>query len=132
MSYLVSEDDLPVFASGQAGIFAHLFNGADFGLPEISVIFNRTVAGDGAPWHRHTYDELFLIGDGHCVFTFDDEAGEAGPGQLVLAPANAPHTFRNPGPGDLRMTAIHAAPRVVLERLDRPTTAPSRSPSKGA
>src|SRR6185437_3458039 len=63
MKYLVSTDELPSFNVGRPGILAAIFNGGDHRLPGISIILNETLPGDGAPLHRHTYDELFLVHD---------------------------------------------------------------------
>jgi mannose-6-phosphate isomerase-like protein (cupin superfamily) len=122
MAYLVSPDSLPEFQSGQAGITARVLQGAAHGIPGISIILNQTAMGDGAPWHRHAYDELFVIQEGRCVFFLGDETVEAGPGQIVLVPATLPHSFRNPGPEALRMIAVHAAPVVMLERVSGAST----------
>jgi mannose-6-phosphate isomerase-like protein (cupin superfamily) len=119
MTYLVSPASLPEFQSGQPGIAARVLNGGAHGVPGISIILNETAVDDGAPWHRHGYDELFLIQEGRCIFTIGDEIVAAAAGQIVLAPAAVPHSFRNPGPDTLRMVAVHAAPAVVLERVDR-------------
>jgi len=118
MKYLVSTEELPSFNVGRPGILAAIFNGGDHRLPGISIILNETLPGDGAPLHRHTYDELFLVQDGQCCFTVADQTVEAGPGQLVLIPAGAPHGFTNIGDANMRLVAIHAAPRVEIEWLD--------------
>jgi quercetin dioxygenase-like cupin family protein len=118
MKYLVSAEELPSFNVGRPGILAAIFNGGDHRLPGISVILNETLPGDGAPLHRHTYDELFLVQEGLCSFTVAEQTVEAGTGQLVLIPAGAPHGFTNIGDANMRMIAIHAAPRVEIEWLD--------------
>jgi mannose-6-phosphate isomerase-like protein (cupin superfamily) len=118
MKYLVSAEELPLFNVSRPGILAAIFNGADHGLPGISVILNETLPGDGAPLHRHAYDELFLVQEGHCSFIVAEQTVEAGAGQLVLIPSGAPHGFTNTGETNMRLVAIHAAPRVEIEWLD--------------
>ena len=122
MNYLLNPDALPTFASGQAGIRARILNGIDHGVPGVSLILNETDPDDGAPLHRHAYDELFVIEEGCCDFRIGDLSVRATPGQIVLLPAQVPHSFRNPGPDRLRMIAVHAAPRVELERVDSDET----------
>jgi quercetin dioxygenase-like cupin family protein len=118
MKYRISAHELPTFNVGRPGILAAIFNGGDHHLPGISVILNETLPGDGAPLHRHTYDELFLVEDGRCSFTVAEQTFEARSGELVLIPAGAPHGFTNTGETTMRMVAIHAAPRVEIEWLD--------------
>ena len=74
----------------------------------ISIIANRIDnVGGGAKRHQHPYAEVFLIRRGRVVFEVGDETIEAREGQIVVAPANVPHAFHNPGPGPLEMIDIH-------------------------
>jgi mannose-6-phosphate isomerase-like protein (cupin superfamily) len=76
--------------------------------------------GEGPALHRHPYDEAFVIAEGRASFTIDGDVVEAGPAEVVVIPAGVPHTFANVGEGMLRVTAIHAAPKVEIEWLEPP------------
>jgi mannose-6-phosphate isomerase-like protein (cupin superfamily) len=39
-------------------------------------------------------------------------------GDMISLPADAPHAFRNPGPGVLRLLGIHNNPTRIVHRLD--------------
>lgn len=120
MRYAVSRDDLPRFDVGPAGSYAHIFNGAQHELPSVSLMLAELQPGEGPAWHRHAYDEVFSIAEGEATFTIGDETIVADRGQVVLVPATVPHRFENSGAGILRLTAVHAAPKVAIEWLDEP------------
>ena len=91
MNYLLNPDALPTFASGQAGIRARILNGIDHGVPGVSLILNETDPDDGAPLHRHAYDELFVIEEGCCDFRIGDLSVHATPrSDCALAGAGSP------------------------------------------
>ena len=59
--------------------------------------------GGGPPLHRHAPCEAFCVLDGTLVILGADGAETpAGPGDTVVIAAGAPHSYRNPGPGDAR------------------------------
>jgi mannose-6-phosphate isomerase-like protein (cupin superfamily) len=76
--------------------------------------------GEGPALHRHDYDEAFTISEGKASFTIGAEVFEADSRQLVLVPAGIPHSFVNAGSEVLRLTAIHVAPQVQIEWLEKP------------
>ena len=51
--------------------------------------------GSGPPPHRHSFEEMFTLLDGHLEFTFRGETMTVSQGATVNIPANAPHRFRN-------------------------------------
>lgn len=62
----------------------------------VSVIENRMPVGaQGPPLHRHDFDEAFYVLEGELTFQLRDELLTAGPGELVFAPRNVPHTLAN-------------------------------------
>jgi mannose-6-phosphate isomerase-like protein (cupin superfamily) len=84
----------------------------------ISLILDRSNPGQGPRLHRHPYDETWLVVDGTVDFQAGDETRAAGPGDVVIVPANTPHKFTNPGPGPSRLVCIHANPTVIGEWLE--------------
>ncbi len=122
MRHAVSREDLPRFEVGPKGSHARIFHGEQHELPSVSLMLAELQPGEGPPWHRHAYDEVFSISEGTATFTIGEETVTADDGQVVLVPATVPHRFVNGGAGLLKLTAIHVAPRVVIEWLDEPTS----------
>ncbi len=59
--------------------------------------------GGGPPLHRHAPCEAFHVLDGTLIILgADGSETPAAPGDTVTVAANAPHSYRNPGPGDAR------------------------------
>jgi mannose-6-phosphate isomerase-like protein (cupin superfamily) len=68
--------------------------------------------------HRHPYEEVFVVQEGHATFTAGEETIEASGGQVVVVPAGLPHKFVNSGTTRLRQVDIHASDRFVTEWLE--------------
>jgi hypothetical protein len=49
----------------------------------------------------------------------DETEITARPGEILIAPAGAPHRVANTGARELRLTAIHPAAEMTTERLNR-------------
>jgi mannose-6-phosphate isomerase-like protein (cupin superfamily) len=120
MEYLVERSELMVFPVGPQGSSAQIFNGVQHAFPGVSLMLAELQPGEGPALHRHEYDEAFTIGEGQASFKIGDEVIEANSGQLVLVPAGVPHSFFNAGSEALRLTAIHVAPKVQIEWLEKP------------
>ena len=85
----------------------------------LSLIFNRIEAVGGGPrLHKHPYAETFIIRQGKALFTIGDEEIPAEAGQILIAPANAPHKFTNLGPGPMESIDIHENGTFVTEWLE--------------
>jgi mannose-6-phosphate isomerase-like protein (cupin superfamily) len=53
----------------------------------------------GAGLHRHpTYDETFIIWEGHYEFQVGTRMLKLGPGDMVFVPKGTPHSFKSIGP----------------------------------
>jgi quercetin dioxygenase-like cupin family protein len=60
--------------------------------------------GGGPPLHRHAPCEAFHVVEGTLIILGADGAETpAGPGDTVVIAAGAPHSYRNPGPGNARV-----------------------------
>jgi quercetin dioxygenase-like cupin family protein len=123
MQYQVPRDTLPRFDVGPAGSYARMLNGAQHEMPSVSLMLAEILPGEGPSWHRHSYDEVFTISEGEATFTIGHDVITADRGSVVLVPAGVPHMFVNNSDGVLRLTAVHVAPRVVIEWLDAPSRA---------
>jgi quercetin dioxygenase-like cupin family protein len=92
-------------------------DGGDFSLME------RTLPAGGRkpPPHRHaTCSEAFFVLDGTVTFTLDGVSGTGGPGDFLLVPRGAGHTFGNDSAGPARLLVLHApAMDAYFAELDR-------------
>jgi quercetin dioxygenase-like cupin family protein len=58
---------------------------------------NCLLTGQSQPLHDHPdQDKFYLVLAGRGLFTVGDIEQECGPGELILAPAGAPHGVQNP------------------------------------
>ena len=77
----------------------------------VCLIFVDAPPGGGPGLHTHPYEEVFIVQEGTCTFTVGDEAIPAGPGDILVVPAEVPHAFVNDGDGPLKQIDIHVSPR---------------------
>lgn len=91
--------------------------GAEHGAT-ISVILDHSEPGQGPRLHRHPYDETWVVNDGNLTFQAGEERLTAGPGDIVIVPANTPHAFTSDGPGPASLVCIHASPTFETEWLE--------------
>ncbi len=91
--------------------------GGDFSLME------RTVPPGARtpPAHRHVNcSEAFFVLSGTITFVLDDAVLEGGPGDFLLVPRGAAHTFGNRGEEPARLLVLHApAMDAYFEELHR-------------
>jgi mannose-6-phosphate isomerase-like protein (cupin superfamily) len=100
------------------GDHSHELVGAEHGDVPFSVILVHSRPGVGPKVHRHPYPEVFIVEAGRATFRIGDETVEVGAGNVVISPAGEAHGFVNSGDGELRLTAIHGAPRFTTEWLE--------------
>lgn len=63
--------------------------------------------GGGPPLHVHTReDEVFFVTEGELEYRIGAETLRVGPGDIVFAPRNTPHAFRNRGSTNARFFVI--------------------------
>ena len=95
---------------------ARRFEGRDHGST-VSFFLSHNPPGTGASLHRHPYDETFIVQEGSVTFAVDGEMIEAGPGDILVVPADAVHGFVSSGEGPLRQISIHPCDDVVQESV---------------
>ena len=86
---------------------------------QVSIIWVEMPPGDGVRLHKHPYKEIFVIQEGAATFTVGSDTLEAHAGQIIVAPAGAPHKFVNSGNGPLRQVDIHLSPQFITKWLER-------------
>jgi mannose-6-phosphate isomerase-like protein (cupin superfamily) len=91
--------------------------GVDCGAT-ISLILDRSEPGHGPRLHRHPYDETWVVQEGRLTFQVGEEQLQAGPGDVVIVPPDAPHKFTNNGPGRSSLVCIHASRTMTTEWLE--------------
>ena len=74
----------------------------------------------GSNYTAHPYPEVFILHAGRATFEVDEIEITAEPGEIVIAPAEAPHQFANTGAEELRLTAIHPAVEMSTQWLTPP------------
>jgi mannose-6-phosphate isomerase-like protein (cupin superfamily) len=91
--------------------------GGDFSLME------RTLPPGGRrpPAHRHSNcSEAFFVLAGRVAFDLDGQGLSGGPGDFLLVPRGAAHTFGNGGDDEARLLVLHApAMDAYFEELHR-------------
>ena len=71
----------------------------------------------GAGFHRHpTYDETFVICEGHYDFRLDDKLLILGPGDVVFVPRGTPHGFVSKGP-EVGRQLIISSPGGIFDAM---------------
>jgi mannose-6-phosphate isomerase-like protein (cupin superfamily) len=96
---------------------AHELVGADHGDVPFSIILVHSQPGVGPKLHRHPYAEVFVVEAGEATFRLGNETVVVPAGHVVVGPPDVAHGFTNTGPGELRLVAIHGAPRFNTEWL---------------
>jgi mannose-6-phosphate isomerase-like protein (cupin superfamily) len=82
-----------------------LVSGRDTG-GRYTLIDMHVPPGGGPPPHRHDFEELFSVLEGEIEATFRGEKLRLGAGETINIPANAPHSFTNPGPVAARLLCM--------------------------
>ena len=107
--YRIQTQDLPFHGISRE------FVGADHGNVAISAFLVDAPPGGGPDPHRHPYDEVVFVREGHARWTVDGEDHEAGPGDILVVKAGEIHSFRNIGDVPLVQLDVHLGPRFEQE-----------------
>lgn len=88
------------------------------GQAGVSLILESTTAeGAGPRLHLHPYAETFVIRRGGATFTIGTEQVQGRAGQVLVVPAETPHTFRTHA-GGYEAVHIHPADRLAITWLE--------------
>lgn len=91
--------------------------GAPYGAGISIMQERRDAVGQGPPLHTHPYPETFIIRNGSARFTVGDEEVVGHAGQIVVVPADTPHTFRTEDTA-YEASHIHASDEFVTQWLE--------------
>jgi quercetin dioxygenase-like cupin family protein len=104
-------DDLPSSA------ISHELVGEEHGGAGVCILFVDASPGEGPRLHKHPYEEVFIVQAGEATFTVGDETIDAAAGDILVAPAGAPHKFVV-NTEDYRSVNIHPVARMQTEWLE--------------
>jgi mannose-6-phosphate isomerase-like protein (cupin superfamily) len=96
---------------------SHELVGAEHGEVPFSIILVHSQPGVGPKLHRHPYVEVFIVHSGRATFQIGTDMFVVDEGHIVVSPPGEAHGFTNRGTSELRLTAIHGAPRFDTEWL---------------
>jgi quercetin dioxygenase-like cupin family protein len=108
----IRREDLPFAGS------SYRFAGVDQGGVGVSFFLVEAAPGRGAPLHRHKYDEILVVQDGHGRVVVGDEARDTVAGDILIIKAGTPHGFVNVGSSALKQLDIHVSPAFEQENLN--------------
>jgi mannose-6-phosphate isomerase-like protein (cupin superfamily) len=110
--HVVKQTDLPFRG------MSYEFIGAEHADVGVSVYFVESPPGRSTKLHRHPYDEIAMVREGHGRWTVDGEERDAGPGDILIVKAGQIHKFENVGEGALVQIDVHLSERFIQENLD--------------
>ena len=122
--------------------------GKTFKIGRMSMTFKTTASGDwnaytvceaieppesGAGYHRHTtYDETFVICEGHYDFRLGEKSLKLGPVDVVFVPRGTPHGFVSTGPDVGRQIIISSPGGIFDSMIAEMTLLDTGSPTRQA
>ncbi|QBD79863.1 cupin domain-containing protein [Ktedonosporobacter rubrisoli] len=98
---------------------ACLFQGSEHGDVPVSFFWMTSVPGSGPNLHKHPYPEVFIMLQGKATFTLGDTTLDVHSEEVVIAPPNTPHGFKNTGEEPLLLVSIHPNKQVIQEWLEK-------------
>jgi mannose-6-phosphate isomerase-like protein (cupin superfamily) len=120
--------------------------GKTFKLGRMTMTFKTTAESDwnaytvceaieppesGAGYHRHpTYDETFIICEGHYDFRLEGKVLKLGPGDVVFVPRGTPHGFVSLGPEVGRQIIISSPGGIFDAMIAEVTLLDTGSPAR--
>jgi quercetin dioxygenase-like cupin family protein len=110
---VVRVEDIPTFEPAP-GATLRMLAGEDHGLG-LCLIAASYPPGAWNRSHRHPNASAIVVCEGRGLFKVDDDEVEAGPGDVVLVPAMAWHSFGNIGDDWLRVVGADEGARHDAE-----------------
>ncbi|MAS12564.1 MAG: cupin [Nitratireductor sp.] len=92
------------------------FEGEPYG-GQVSMFVMNSPPGHATGLHKHPYSETWVLHSGEAEFTVNGETVRAYSGDIVVVPADTPHSFANVGSDRLDIVCIHASGRIQQENL---------------
>jgi quercetin dioxygenase-like cupin family protein len=116
----VSFVDLPLLVPPGGGPKAgrHLFEGASYGLSQLTVVVGESHPGQSVQSHQHDFDELVIIHAGEGTYTVGTQTVVAGAGEIVVIPARTPHHWINHTDKPLVHTGVFPTPVFAMEQVE--------------
>ncbi len=112
MVIVVDKDDLPT------GETSRQFEGYLHGDANVSFFLSNTPPGKGPSLHKHPYEEVFIVQEGHLTVTVGEATIEASAGQIVVVSPDTPHKFVNAGSEFARHVDVHVSSRMITTWLE--------------
>ena len=94
---------------------AALFQGGEDA--PISIFMTEFPRGRGPDLHLHPYPEVFLVEAGAALFTAGEERFTVTAEQIVVVPAQTPHSFKGASDDMLRVVSVQPSPTVIQTDL---------------
>src|ERR1700676_439510 len=107
----VRQENLPFVGS------SYEFVGAEQGATSVSVFLFYGKPGSGPGPHRHPYDEIQFIREGHGTRTVNDRTFEGGPGDIFVIKAGEIHSFKAIGDSPVLQLDVRLSPCFIQENL---------------
>ncbi len=86
--------------------------GREVGGP-VSLFLVDAAPGQSSSLHTHPYVETWIVRRGEAEFIVGNEAAHASSGDIIVAPAGAPHRWTNVGNDRLELVCIHPTDTIL-------------------
>lgn len=120
---VVKHQDRPWVLSASGRLSVRKVANAEVGATQQSVWRIEHEPGEVIASHWHEYEEIIVVLEGVGEVTIGDETYPIGPDMSLIIPPYVWHTYRNTGPGYLKVLAILPHPDAVVRRDPMPEAA---------
>lgn len=110
----IKASDVPAIEHTPGGS-VRIVQGDEHDLGGVSVAISDNPPGGGAPEHRHSCGEVFVVYEGRGVYTIGESVIVAEPGDVVIVPPHTWHSFRSDGDTRLRHVGVFSRGHVDFE-----------------
>ena len=109
MFHVIRSAEQTKFANGTVAFEGRPYGGG------VSIFLVDAAPGEGPALHVHPYSETWVVRAGTVEMRIAGRTVVAGPGDIIVVPADTPHGFQARGPERLEITCIHASDHFVQE-----------------